>query len=235
MKIEVLYPEIANLYGDLMNVEFLRQSGAEVVNTGLKQTPKFISEKIDLVYMGAMTERSQEIAVRALMPYASQLRLAVGRGVVFFVTGNALEVFGKEIQNEDGSAIECLGLFDGVAKRDMMNRYNSIYLGKFGDMDIVGYKSQFSHMYGAEDCRSVFETVRGDGRHPGCEGEGVMVGNFIGTYLIGPFLVINPPFAKYLMHLAGEENPRLAFEEKAMEVYGKRVKEFKDPKTRVSF
>ena len=44
MKIEVLYPELCNLYGDLYNAEYLaRSAGAEIVNTKLTEKPRFIS------------------------------------------------------------------------------------------------------------------------------------------------------------------------------------------------
>ena len=61
MKIEVLYPEIANLYGDLENVIYLQKSNPEieVVETHLTDVPLFVSEKPALVYMGTMTERAQ--------------------------------------------------------------------------------------------------------------------------------------------------------------------------------
>ena len=235
MTVEILYPEICNLFGDLMNVEFLKQSGAETVKTGLKEKPKFIDGGIDMVYMGAMTEHSQELAIRALEPYVAGIKAAIESGTVFLVTGNALEIFGGTIQNEDGTEIKCLGLYDTVAKRKMMARYNAVYLGKFQNMDIVGYKSQFTHLYGGEGVPYAFETVRGDGRHPGEKGEGVRINNFFGTYLIGPLLVINPPFTKYLMELAGEQQPNLAFEAEAMDVYHKRVAEFENPKTRIIY
>lgn len=43
MKTEILFPEVANLCGDLMNVTYLRQScpEMEVVETGLKDVPPF--------------------------------------------------------------------------------------------------------------------------------------------------------------------------------------------------
>jgi len=235
MTLEVLFPEICNLYGELSNADFLRQSGAEVINTRLKEKPRFIDGKADMVYMGAMTERSQELAIKALTPYVEDIRKAIDGGTVFLVTGNAIEIFGREIQNEDGTSVPCLGIYDTVAKRQMMKRYNSIFLGTFEGMDIVGYKSQFSHSYGCEELCGLFKAVRGDGLHPGRDYEGIRINNFFATYLIGPLLVINPPLAKYFMRLSGEANPIVAFEEKAMEVYNKRVKEFSDPKTRVSY
>ena len=44
MTIEILYPEVCNLYGDLMNIEYLRRAvpEAEVVKTSLKTRPAFL-------------------------------------------------------------------------------------------------------------------------------------------------------------------------------------------------
>ena len=79
-------------------------------------------------------------------------------GANFLITGNALEVFGKRIEDVDGTIVDGLGLVDITTKRDMMNRFNSLYIGTFdsgkqqsGDaaggadpMKIVGFKSQFT-------------------------------------------------------------------------------------------
>ena len=55
MKTEILFPEVANLCGDLMNVTYLRQScpEMEVVETGLKDRPAFLDGGVDLVYVGS--------------------------------------------------------------------------------------------------------------------------------------------------------------------------------------
>ena len=76
MKIEVLYPEVCNLYGDLMNIEYLRRScgDIEVVKTDLKEPPLFVSETPALIYMGSMPERAQELAIAALTPYKERIR-----------------------------------------------------------------------------------------------------------------------------------------------------------------
>ena len=51
MKTEILFPEVANLCGDLMNVTYLRQCcpEMEVVETGLKDRPAFLDGGVDLV------------------------------------------------------------------------------------------------------------------------------------------------------------------------------------------
>jgi len=230
MKIEILYPEICELYGDLMNAKYLARScpEAELVTASLKEEPAFVGGEVALVCMGSTTERGQELSIQALRPYRDAIERRIEDGGAFLITGNAMELFGNYIENEDGSRVEGLGLFDCHAKRRMMARYNSLYLGKFGDMDIVGYKSQFSHLYG-DPGEPLFRTLRGAGRTPGAEPEGLRRNNFMATYVLGPLTVLNPPFAKYLLQLIGARSDALAFEDAARDAYETRVKEFSDP------
>ena len=241
MKIEVLFPEVANLYGDLENISYLQKScpEIEIVETHLNDTPLFVSEKPDLVYMGTMTESAQLLVINKLKEYKEVLKTRIDDGNLFLITGNALEVFGKSIKDKDGSEAECLGIFPTVAKRDMMNRFNSLYLGTFEGMTIVGYKSQFTHSYkdeNAKDCmysefRSAMESRRGPGLNPDIEGEGIRQNNFIATYIIGPILALNPPLAKWILNKMGVKGPTLAFEEAATEAYEIRVEEYSNPDT----
>ena len=240
MKIEVLYPEIANLYGDLENITYLQKSNPEieVVETHLTDVPLFVSEKPALVYMGTMTERAQLLVIEALKPHLAALQERIADGTLFLMTGNALEIFGSRIEDVDGTSVECLGLFPTVARRDMMHRYNSLYLGKFEGMEVVGYKSQFTQSYRIPDAAAVYpdvkaawETTRGPGLNPDITGEGLRVNNFLATYVIGPILVLNPPLAKWMLRKMGVSEPRLAFEEAAMEAYQIRVKEYSNPDT----
>ena len=232
MKIEILFPEVCNLYGELGNISFLKKScpEIEIVETSLKDEPLFIREVPDLIYMGTMTERAQLIVLEKLMGYKERLAQLIKDGARFLITGNALELFGKSIEDKDGTIVECLGIFDTVAKRDMMNRFNSLYIGLFNDMKIVGYKSQFTHSYwndGAE-IEGLFMTERGPGLNPDIKEEGVRRNNFMASYIIGPLLVLNPPFAKLILKECGIDVP-LAFEKEAMDAYEARVAEYSEP------
>ena len=60
--------------------------------------------------------------------------------------------------------------------------------------------------------------------------EGLRRNNFFATYSVGPFLVLNPLFVKYLLNLMGVEDVRLAFEPTIMAAYEQRLKEFSDEK-----
>jgi CobQ-like glutamine amidotransferase family enzyme len=231
MKIEVLFPEIFNLYGDLFNAEFLKRSCPEtgIVNTSLKTEPLFLTEKPDMIYMGSATERGQEIAVNKLLLYKNRIIELIDDGALFFLTGNAGELFGTHIQQENGENITCLGILPVYAKRQMMNRYNSLYIGKFENMDVVGFKGQFSHSYGDNSNCYFIETTRGDGLSPGIKYEGIRKNNLFSTYIIGPILPLNPPLAKYFLSLIGVSDPKLEFEEECFDAYYTRVKEFCEP------
>ena len=75
MKIEVLFPEICNLYGDLANIRYLKEClpDAEVINTSLQTRPRFLEEPVDLVYMGTTTENGQILALDQLRFYREQI------------------------------------------------------------------------------------------------------------------------------------------------------------------
>jgi CobQ-like glutamine amidotransferase family enzyme len=231
MKIEVLFPEICNLYGDLFNAEFLRRScpEIEIAITSLKSEPLFSAEKPNMIYMGSMTERGQEIAVNKLLPYKDRLIELIDDGALFLLTGNAGELFGRYIEQENGENITCLGILPIHAKRQMMNRYNSLYIGKFANIDIVGFKGQFSHSYGDNSNCYFIETTRGDGLCPGSKYEGIRKNNLFSTYIIGPLLPLNPPLAKHFLSLMGVSEAKLVFGEECFDAYYTRVKEFSEP------
>jgi CobQ-like glutamine amidotransferase family enzyme len=234
MKIEMLYPEIANIFGDAMNAEYLRRAVPEtqVVKTSLKAEPVFVSEDIDLLYLGSMTESSQALAAEALLPYRDALDARIKSGAILF-TGNASELLGERIISEDGNGIDeikTLGLLDFYAKRMRPKRYNASYLGTFGETKIVGFNSRFSHTYGGDDIPALFETTRGIGRNPETMREGFRVNNLMATYLLGPILITNPQFTKQLLAILGYPQTELPYEKAAVASYEQRLAEFSDPK-----
>ena len=230
MKIEILYPEVCCLFGDIMNAEYIANCipGAEIIKTALGEKPAFLDGNADIAFLCSMPEYAQVLVRDEFAKYRAELDAAIGRGAVLLCTGNAQEVFFKYIEDADGTRTEMLGLFDLYAKRDFMNRFNGLYLGKLGELDIVGFKSQFCHVYGNER-NALFETVRGVGRNPGESAEGVRRGNLLCSAVIGPLVVLNPPFARYLLGLMGAKGASLYCEEAAMDAYTLRLREFSEP------
>ena len=70
MKVEILFPEVCNLYGDLQNVYYLKRScpELEIAETDLHSKPRFLDEDVALVYMGSTTEQGLALAAEALRP-----------------------------------------------------------------------------------------------------------------------------------------------------------------------
>lgn len=230
MKIEVLYPELCNLYAELENPKYLAAScGAELVYTSLGETPRFVREDIALVTMGTTTERGQEAVRDAFRPWLEDLKRRTEDGGVTLITGNAMEIFGKYIKTDNGQEIPMLGLFDIHSSRSFLQRYNALYLGTFEDIKVVGFKSQFGHSWGNVG-EGLFKTLRGAGLHPGESAEGVRTGNLMATYVQGPLLILNPLFSKKLLRMMGVPSPALAHEEAAMDAYRARLAEFEDMK-----
>ena len=236
INIEVLFPEVGNLYGDLGNVDYLKRVSDEIniIEDDLVSEPFFANNIPDLIYMGTMTESSQVLVIEKLRPYKERIQKLIEKGVYFLFTGNAFEVFMERIEDKDTGVTEGLGILPAYAKRDMMNRFNSLYLGTYTsgneELTIVGYKSQLTHGYlTKDDVSPVFDTKRGPGLDPELKGEGIRVNNFMGTYIIGPLLILNPLFTRKLLCELGLEDFELPFEKDAIKAYETRVEEYSDP------
>lgn len=230
MKIEMLFPEVCNLYGDTSNIKYLKKCipEAEIIKTDINSEPVFVKQDVNMIYMGPMPEDIQELAIKKLKPYTERIKELIQKDVVFLVTGNALEIFGKYIENEDGTKIDGLSIFNTFAKRDMMNRHNSIFVGTFEDIEIVGFKSQFTMSYGNHQGNYFAKAEKGIGLNKETSLEGIKDHNFIGTYVIGPILILNPLFTKKLLKMLGCQDANIAFEEETMAAFKQRLEEFKE-------
>lgn len=230
MRVEILFPEVCNLYGDLQNVYYLKRCcpALEIVETDLHSKPRFLDEDVTLVYMGSTTEQGLALASEALRAWAEAIGEKVDGGQLMLLTGNAQDVFTAAMDSDSADTITGLGLLPGRARYTMMKRHNSFFLGTFDGMEIVGFKSLFGFHYDAAEAEGWFDTVRGVGRTPESKPEGFRRGGLYATALIGPLLILNPPLCKWLLRQMGAEDT-LAFEDAAFASFNKRVAEFKEP------
>lgn len=238
IRIEVLFPELCNLYGELANVKYLKESlvDAELIETSYKDEPAFLTEKVDMVYMGTMTEEAQKLIIEKLMPFRERIRERIDEGMNFLITGNALEIFGKEIIEEGVKVTDGLSLFDFVSERRARVRYNCLYVGDFNPGDgetirIVGYKSLFGFSRGEAFEKYPFaRNCLGWGVNKDAKVEGLCCKGFIATYTTGPLLVLNPLFTRwYMRNRLGASAAVPAFFEDAMKAYEYRVEEYMTP------
>jgi len=228
MVIEYLYPEISNLFGDSANFKYLKQSlpDAEFVETALNDVPAFAQRKVDLIYMGPMSENHQVIALSKLRPYRDKLAELVENGTHFLMTGNSFELFGHYIEN-DNVKTDGLDILDFHSVTDINNRYNGFFLGEKDGVKITAFNSRFSHSYLDGDCGGFAKVLRGHGLNKELGFEGITKNNFVGTYLLGPLLVLNPLYTKNLLEKLGTDtNP--AFFEASLDAYKRRLDEFED-------
>lgn len=234
MKLEYLYPELGNLFGDSGNMRYLRQSlpEADYIETHIGSEPAFAADnEVVFLYTGPMTERGQNIALEALRPYAAALRDRIENGMYGLFTGNSMELLGCSI-TADGVTREGLGLVDLRANCDTASRTNGFFLGDAGGIEITAFNSRFSHSTPGPSLTPFAQVTRGIGMEPGCSFEGYRYGNLIGTYLLGPLLVLNPLFTIQLLRSLGTDREP-AFFNASYAAYEVRLAEFKDKKRKL--
>jgi len=230
--IEILFQEVCGLYGDSQNPVYLQATlpDAHFVFTKLTDTPYFVNNDPDLIYIGCMSESVQRRVIEKLLPYRDRINQLIDAGIPILATGNAGEIFTKSIHYvTEEIETEALGLFDLTVKTDLFRRHNSMVLSCMEGIQIVGFRSQFSFIYGDNKTCSFAQCVRGIGINPDSKLEGMRKNNLICTQLLGPILPLNPMFCEYLLRLAGCD-VTAAFRNSAIDAYNQRLKEFNDPK-----
>ena len=231
MVVEILFHEVCNLYGDGQNVTYLRSTlpDAEFIFTPLTGEPYFAKNTPDMIYIGSMSEATQRRVIKKLLPLKSRILEIVDAGTPILATGNACDIFAKHISYvTEKIETEGLGIFDMSVKTNLFDRYNGKVLGEFEDMKIVGFRSQFSFLYGDNSDNYFVKCLRGDGINRESKLEGMRKNNLICTQILGPILALNPLFCEYFVGLTGSKYPA-AFRDAAISAYEQRLKEFSDP------
>ena len=231
MMIEILFPEVCGLFGDRQNAAYLEKTlpDAEFHYTALTEEPYFVSHNVDMIYIGSMTETIQRRVIEKLKPYKERLLGLINKDTPILATGNAGEVFMKHIDYvTEELSVDGLGIFDLTVKTDLFARRNGKVIGDADGITVVGFRSQFSSVYGDNSQNFFLKCRRGVGIHQESTLEGVRMRNFICTQLIGPIFPLNPLFTEYFISLAGVK-ATAAFRDAAMDAYNQRVKEFLDP------
>ena len=82
-------------------------------------------------------------------------------------------------------------------------------------------------LYGDNSNEYFIDVDKGIGINKESKLEGINRNRFFATYIIGPFLILNPLFTLKLLKMMGVEEPKLAFEDEILEAYNVRLKKFK--------
>ena len=225
--VEILYPEMCNLFGDTGNARFLKMCTEDIAETALNDVPAFVNEDVKLIYFGPMTENNQIRAMQRLTPYKERITELIDKGTVFIATGNSYEIFGRRITDKNGESTECMGLLDFTVSRDLMHRKSGLILGNYKDIEMVGFKATFTDIYPGDGMETFLDVTKGMTMNPQSKHEGIMKNNFFGTALIGPMLVLNPLFTRKIFDIAGITSD-IPFYKDMMDAYNVRLSEFKD-------
>ncbi|HZK28709.1 MAG TPA: hypothetical protein VFD19_00655 [Clostridia bacterium] len=205
MRIEILYGELANLLGEHGTQSLLAQTFGEdkLIRTHFPELPQFLVEDVDFVYMGPMTEQTQRLVLDLWRDKKDLFAKAITRDTVFFFAGNALDLVGRSIRYEERETVEALGLypFDTLCRR--YDRQNEIVCATFNEMPLTGFRSQFTTHTGDAGAFPFLVVEQGSGMNKDIQTEGIHDRNFFATSLLGPFLILNPSFTKWLLARIG--------------------------------
>ena len=157
---------------------------------------------------------------------------AICYNVSYNLISVSFEIFGKYIENS-GEKTTCLDIIDFYSKTNTSERYNGFFLGEHNGIKITAFNSRFSHSYPGKDCSGFANVIRGIGSNKECMKEGICKNNFVGTYLLGPLLVLNPLYFAEFMKALGCKNNKPAYFEASMEAYKQRLCEFEDEKRKL--
>lgn len=203
MKILHLYKNLMNLYGDYGNLSMLKrvlsQKGYETEIASVDIGEAFNPAEFDMIYIGSGTERNQKAMLEDIKQYSDALREAVDFGTVMLCTGNSFEIFGAGVSDKDGTMYKGLGWYDFITEETKERTVIDVKCSSnmFGG-EIIGFINKCSEIHNIKNPLFVSDT---DGNTKGDSNEGINIGNFYGTHLIGPLLVRNPAACEYFANL----------------------------------
>ncbi len=205
MKILHLYYDLMNLYGEYGNVIVLNK---HLLDQGINSIidKKSIGDDIDFkqydfIYIGSGSERNEMLALADLKKRYKSFKEAIDNGSIIFLTGNAMELLGKKVNNEDGLNIV------NITSEFTNNRYTGDVILKNDSIgEVVGFINKCSIIKHDESIK-LFDYVFKDSNLPSDKSEGYHIKNIYGTHVIGPILVKNPNLMKAIvLKLLEKEN-----------------------------
>lgn len=199
MKITILYLyyDILNLYGESGNVKALKKYLESLqVDVHIKFSTlndEINLKDVDMIYIGMGSDNNQLLALKHLKKYKKEIKEFILNGKFVLATGNAMELFGHSIDHEPA-----LNIFSYSTKKETYRIVDeALYKTNFISSYIIGFNNRNSILLNNE--HPLFQSIKGVGNSPKETKEGYTEYHFYGTYLVGPLLVRNPDFLKFLV------------------------------------
>lgn len=193
MKILHLFPKLLSLYGEYGNVAVLKNALEETgytVSVTECEDGKADFTAYDFLYVGSGTEDNLMVALERLDAEAVKASIAAGK--VWLATGNAMTFFGKTVRRGDVE-VAGVGAFDYETTIDDSKRFLGDVLTA-EETPALGFINTSCVYQGIEKPLLTLRLGKNLGNDKASAAEGIREGNFLGTQLIGPFLVKNPHF-----------------------------------------
>lgn len=233
-KILHLFPKLMSLYGEYGNVAILarelEKNGIQVSVTQSEDTGVDFGE-FDLVYVGAGTEDNLMEAAGRLAEGKERILASMASGTQYLATGNAMALFGKTITrgSRQVAGVEAFGYTTQIRED---KRYLGDVLTDDGNIcaaRTLGFINTSCVFTGIQKPLLVLELGSKLGNDKQSAAEGILEENFLGTQLIGPFLVKNPHFLQLVykrltgekLALSPESNQVKAYEVAANQLLGR--------------
>ena len=218
LKILHLYSGLMNLYGEYANVSILerrlREQGFEVEVVKADSCADISFSDFDFIYIGSGTESAQKRALEDIMTKQAEFTSASESGAVMLLTGNAFEMLGRSVTDGNGKGFKALGLcaFETTESGERRITGDAICTCRFVAGELVGFINKCSETVGVYE--PLFEMIMGVGNSLNDKGEGCRFKNVFGTHLIGPVLVKNPHFTKYMVELITKDIEGFSYNDK---------------------
>lgn len=203
IKIAHLYYDLMNLYGEHGNVlaltHHLEAHKIKVITHYLTVDDDIDFSKYDIFYIGSGNINSFSIVRENILKYKQEIRKAIHDKKFFFITGNALDLFGKCFRDIDEQEFDTLDIFDYEAQEvDFRIVGEQVYSYKDLKEKIIGFDNRSSVLKFVKEPH-LFDVLEGTGYVPKSIVEGVKKDNFFGSYLLGPLFIRNPYFTEFIV------------------------------------
>ncbi len=203
IKIAHLYYDLMNLYGEHGNVRalthHLEEHKIRVIVHNLSIEDKINFDDYDLFYIGSGSKESFLIVLEDIIKRKNEIKKAFDEGKFFFITGNALDLFGKSYTTNEDMTFDTLNLLSYEAiETNFRIVGEQVYTYPKLKEEIIGFTNRDSLLKNVQE-KPLFQVKEGTGYAPNEQTEGVYKKNFYGTYLLGPIFIRNPYFTEKIM------------------------------------
>lgn len=203
IKIAHLYYDLMNLYGEHGNIRALKHhlenNKVRVITHNLTVDDDIDFQKYDIFYLGSGNKEAFKIVLKDILKHKEEIKKAFLDHKFFFITGNAIDLFGKCFYTLEEEEIKTLGLLNYEAHEiDFRIVGEQVYKYKFIKENIIGFTNRSSVLKFVKE-KHLFDVLEGTGYVPKSLAEGITKYNFYGTYLLGPIFIRNPFFTEYIV------------------------------------